>query len=200
MRKLNNKGVTLVELILSMAIAVILLGSITYLMSITARSYEISERQIAIQLEAQSVMNEIIDRSQEANNVLYETGPVADSITLYHLQDVTDHKTDPIEIIWLNKSTGKIYYFDKITVEERSVKLAEYATKSPEDMKNNLFGEYITDMKVAVGEVSGADRFVFDITGEKINTLEIRLTLSKRGQEYITNGKAKIRNQIYNIP
>lgn len=67
--KLNNKGLTLVELMIAMAIASIVIGSITYFMATSTKNYRRANDEITLQIEAQIILNQLNELIIEAYNV-----------------------------------------------------------------------------------------------------------------------------------
>ena len=60
-RKLNNKGLTLMELICAIAILAIVTASIGSVMVVSARSYQRDSDEVSLQQEAQVTANQIAD-------------------------------------------------------------------------------------------------------------------------------------------
>jgi prepilin-type N-terminal cleavage/methylation domain-containing protein len=79
--KLNNKGLTLVELMIAMAIATIVIGSITYFMATSTKSYRKANDEITLQLEAQTILNQLNELIIEAYNV--KMNEATDLLTIY---------------------------------------------------------------------------------------------------------------------
>jgi prepilin-type N-terminal cleavage/methylation domain-containing protein len=79
--KLNNKGLTLVELMIAMAIATIVIGSITYFMATSIKSYRKANDEITLQLEAQTILNQLNELIIEAYNV--KMNEATDIISIY---------------------------------------------------------------------------------------------------------------------
>lgn len=194
MKKMNNKGMSLVELIISMAITVILLGAISFLITTGIKNYQISENQITLQLEAQSIINEMLDRMREGNNILYDS--TNQTITIYHLKDEsTLSSMDPIEIIWLDSAKRNLYYFNDVTLNNRVTELGSLTAD-----KNKWMGEYIKSMTVTLSDDSTKDQFRSNDTGGGKATIEVKLELERGGDTYTSVGKVKLRNRIINIP
>lgn len=67
--KLNNKGLTLVELIIAMGIGTIIIASITYFMITSTKNYQRANVETTIQLESQTILNQFNELIMEAYNV-----------------------------------------------------------------------------------------------------------------------------------
>jgi hypothetical protein len=118
--KLGNNGSTLVELIISMAVAAIIFGSLTLFMWSSIVSYRASRDDIRLQSEAQSILGRLKDLIMEANNVKYDQ---ADGI-LYIQHEESLH----------------------ILVHNTSEHTLEYDSASPGNAPSGdirLFGQYV---------------------------------------------------------
>lgn len=123
--KLNNKGLTLVELMIAMAIASIVIGSITYFMAASTKSYRKANDEITLQLEAQTILNQLNELIIEAYNV---------------------KMNDSEKILSIYRS-DMIYY---IKEENNKLMLNKKSSNSSisEDDTWILFGEYIQDFSI----------------------------------------------------
>lgn len=70
--RLGNRGSTLIELIISITIASIILGALTLFMWSSITSYRASRDDIRLQVEAQTILNQLKNLIMEANNVKYD--------------------------------------------------------------------------------------------------------------------------------
>ncbi len=68
----DNRGYTLVELIISMAILAIVGGAITLLMQSGSHSYSSTKAELDLQMESQTLMSQMSTMIMEANNVCYD--------------------------------------------------------------------------------------------------------------------------------
>ncbi|HKL80551.1 MAG TPA: prepilin-type N-terminal cleavage/methylation domain-containing protein [Mobilitalea sp.] len=71
-RKLGNKGFTLIELIISMAVAAVVIGSLAFFMWSSTLNYRFSKEEINLQMEAQTIVNQLEHLILEANNVKFD--------------------------------------------------------------------------------------------------------------------------------
>lgn len=70
--KANNKGFTLIELIIAIAISVVVLASLVSLIWQSTNYYRRSNEEIGLQMEAQSILNQLKDLIVEADNVRFD--------------------------------------------------------------------------------------------------------------------------------
>lgn len=68
---IDNKGVTLLELMVAVAISVIVIASIAYFMERSTKNYKNANEEITLQMEAQTILNQLNDLIMEAYNVKY---------------------------------------------------------------------------------------------------------------------------------
>ena len=73
MREKRNAGFTLVELLVAMLMSLILITGVGQFMAASTNNYQAVDKQVNLQVEAQSVINSISDMILEANNVAYVT-------------------------------------------------------------------------------------------------------------------------------
>lgn len=69
----DNKGITLVELMVSISISVLVTASIAYLISYSSRNYKNASEEVSLQTEAQTIINQLSDLIMESNNVKYNS-------------------------------------------------------------------------------------------------------------------------------
>lgn len=73
MKGTDHKGFTLVELLVSISISVIVMSSIAYLTSYSSRNYRRASEDVSLQMEAQTIINQLDDLIMEAYNVKYDS-------------------------------------------------------------------------------------------------------------------------------
>lgn len=198
MKKPNNHGMTLIELILAMAISVIIIAAIAMFISTGSKSYETSHDEISVQMEAQTILNQIGDLVQEGNNVfyastLYATGPV---LFIYHT-DQDSSTDDNMEIIWFDIGNHCMYLY-KIKASEKDAKIQDIKNGNVEE--DYLLGEYVTNFSADTGIASSKNQFIFDRTGSTSTTLTVYLALQDSTRSFTATQDIKLRNKIVNLP
>lgn len=142
MKKLDDRGFSLVELMLAMAMmAIVAVGALTIFNSAT-KSYQYSNNELNLQTEAQMLINQIEERALTANNVSYDrlssvasgsgiTTNGADDylLTLYNIKyfNKTCSAVTQQAIFWIHK--GSDAHKDTVFLFTQSL---------AEDTRNNL--------------------------------------------------------------
>ncbi|MFV0342907.1 MAG: PilW family protein [Anaerocolumna sp.] len=122
---LNNKGLTLVELLVAMAIATIVICSITYFMATSSKSYSKANDEATLQIEAQTILNQLNELIIEAYNV--KMNESTNTVTIYS-KDLNYYIKLQDQKLLLNKKKSNVVI---------------------EDTDNwILFGEYVTEFMV----------------------------------------------------
>lgn len=98
-------------------------SSILSLIVYSSRSYRKAQEELSLQVEAQTIINQLSDLLMEADNVKYRT----DALTIYH--------SDAKYIITLDSSTNELNY--------EKVKTGEFETGD-----KKLYGQYVVGMSV----------------------------------------------------
>ncbi|SHJ61512.1 Type IV pilin N-term methylation site GFxxxE [Anaerocolumna jejuensis DSM 15929] len=190
MKKCNNRGISLIELIIGMAITSIIIAAIILFMSAGSRGYQAAQCEISLQTEAQTTMNRIRDCVLEGNNIRYDSTNAV--LTIYHSSGNGAAAADTMEIIWFNGSDHNLYLYRTTAGEKNSV-LADISRGSVTE--DNLMGEYVKDFWILP-----EDGFTYDGTGASGTTLTVGLQLEYKGREYKLEEDMKLRNRIVNIP
>lgn len=123
MKQLDNRGVTLIELIVGIAISVIVTGSIAYLIQNSTRNYRDTREEVSLQVEAQTIINQLDDLIMEAYNVKYQ-----DQVLAIYQADATYRIT-------LDSEEDNLY-IEKAPVEESS------------SDQRRILGRYVDDFSV----------------------------------------------------
>lgn len=188
MRKGNDKGFTLVELILVMAISTIIIAALIMIMSTSSMSYQSQESEISVQMEAQAVMNQITNLVIEANNISYDG---SNTLTICHL-DADPGTFDRKEVIWFDSANRKLYLFH-IGDSSKQYDMEE-AINHGTKLSDHLLGEYVTSFEVS------PDSFVYDRTGKESTTLCVKVEMENGGKAYSVTGNIGLRNRIVDLP
>ncbi len=102
--KINNKGLTLVELMIAMAIATIVIGSITYFMATSTKSYRKANDEITLQIEAQTILNQLNELIIEAYNVKMDN--TTNTLTIFRGDMTYFIKLDNSRLLLNKKQSG----------------------------------------------------------------------------------------------
>lgn len=82
-RKLNNKGLTLVELIIAITMSTIVFGAVAMFLYSANKSYHAAESSIDVQMEAQILMEQMGNWVMESNRIY--VSPSEDVLVLYNI-------------------------------------------------------------------------------------------------------------------
>ena len=125
-KSIDNKGITLVELIIAIAIATIVITSIAFFMSNSSKNYKKVNEEVSLQMEAQTILNQLNDLILEADNV-----KMKDNILFIYNESESNY------FIKLDVSSGKMF-LNKTTSKEAS----------PHDDDWVLFGQDVSSFTV----------------------------------------------------
>ena len=192
----DNRGITLIELIIAIAISTIIVGAATFLLSTAQKNYSSASATIDLQSEAQILMEQMGTWIMEGNRV--EVNAAGDKLTVYQIpRKVTTNrptgaealKTDASKrVFWLsNKLDGKtmrktmLYMkkFDGITDPD-----SDSTDVSDSDaILDNCIGEYVTGFSAVKDTSSDAK-------------VTITLELRQGKQKYSITNEFKLRNAL----
>lgn len=122
-KKIDNQGFTLVELMIGIAILSLLSISIITFIGYGTRNYRKAQEEVTLQVEAQTIINQLSDLIIEANNVKYRE----DTLTIY--------QNDAKYIITLESSSNQLLY--------EKVLAGEVASGD-----KKLYGQYVTSLSI----------------------------------------------------
>ena len=97
-KKNNNQGFTLLELLIGVTMMLLISTSVLSLIVYSSRNYRKAQEELSLQVEAQTIINQLSDLMMGAENVKYRE----DELTIYY--------KDARYIITLNQSTNELMY------------------------------------------------------------------------------------------
>ena len=103
----QDKGFTLVELMIAIAIAAVIILAITTLMEWSSKGYQNAQEELDVQMETQMVVNMIGDRILEGNHAEFSNN----TLTIYSINE-TDNTIKNKNVIWLDLSSNCLYLFE----------------------------------------------------------------------------------------
>lgn len=208
----DNRGMTLIELIIAITIAVIIIGAATLFIRNALRSYDMASNTIDLQMESQVMMEQIGTWIMEGNRVEVDSG----ALIIYSIprkagtfvdstgtvqSKIPAGGTVPDElaekrVIWMQD--GKLYM---VLRKERASDLQPDGTnifyttdlagiKSTENKVENCIGEYVSEFYpvIKLGPETAVEKTIASVT--------IRLKLVEGYQEYELTNEIKLRNEL----
>lgn len=146
----DNKGFSLIELIISISISVFILGIVASFLWQSTNYYRRSSEDITLQMEAQTILNQLKDLIVEADCVVFDNTVEPTELKIQHGEDLL------YEISFDN--SGKVIKF---------VKAIREADGSISRSIPQLFGQYVDYFHVS--DTDDGDSFVkvsFTLQGE----------------------------------
>lgn len=179
----DKNGFSLVEVLVTVAILSILILAICAFMTIGSNLYKKSSREIDLQQEAQTTMNQLNDMILSATklNVSYKNPGSDHEVAVMFVQTTEETNTKVSYIIIWMKERQKLYFLKKDTsfiftgTESEISDLCNVVTDEA-----NLMGQYIKSMEIDTSELTANQAISitirFEIKNDKYDmTKEIKL-------------------------
>ncbi len=207
--KLDNKGFTLIEIMLAVLVSTLVLGAITVMIGFAARSSRETNERVELQNQVKDAINHIEGYTMEAETVTWQKVGSADVLIVLQRRDdakkivspATDSavQADQVETLdsnvyayWFfddgDSTKGKNLYFGKCS-RSGDVKLSDLKPDSSEANKKGnrvyLLADNITDFDCSVKKN--------DVSGKYSVDIELKAKLNRA--EYSTNKTVYLRNQ-----
>lgn len=164
----NNDGITLIELVISLAITAIVLTMLIVIINTAANSYKRTNEDVNLQLEAQMAINQLNTIIMEASNItkISEADPLK-----YRIECSTDDY-----VIYYKEDGEKLYLISQSQSED-------YDTLDPSGDRDTeylyLLAEYVKS-------------FQLDMTGK---TAKITMEFELGDQTFKTSKNVSLRNK-----
>lgn len=157
MKKKQNAGFTLLELLIAMMMSmIIILGVGQFLVSAT-NHYKAIDNQVTLQMDAQDAVNTISDFIMEGNNISRVQGTSETMYSVYYdlgKLDVNNHRISRENanqrIFWL-KNDGNLYMF-----HPNSKSAYDNIVNDPEHSNPMLLAEGVESFSISVPKAGGA--------------------------------------------
>lgn len=201
--KSNNKGLSLVELLIAIAIAAVVSTLIITMITSSSSMFRNESKKIDVQNDMQIVQNQVADALRQATAIsVVKSG---DSIRIYtgEINDVTNQLTA--------EYGSETTYPDSIITYEDNVL---YITSSYMETipKGYILSENVTDFDISIGEDSiSYTEVTKDAAGNEVTvnksyytnplTLDITIKIEDGGEQKNADMTVQIRNKIekYNV-
>lgn len=205
-KKLNNKGLSLVELVIAIAMSTIIIGAATVFLYQASRSYRTAEYTIDLQMEAQLLMEQMANWTMESNWVKVD-GTTGNSVLfLYNIPrhkeqlnfvpEDSSAKTATRRIIYI--SGDKLYMKKDMDTPENYVNEIKYNTfdmaafREEVPLPQNCIGDYVELFTVSLP--TGVD-------ASQISSIEVKLEMhegiTRQEQSYSVSNVFSLRNGQY---
>ena len=206
-KKLDNRGLSLVELIIAIAMSTIVLGAVLSFLYGAEKSYRTAEYTVNLQMEAQLLMEQMSNWVMESNHI--EVGGAVDGknyLVLYQLPRSTVNDSD-LTRVPVAASRKIIYlYDDKLYIKtDTEATIGEYiqeiknktlntdflTTAPPEE---NCIGEYVFAFTAKVPD---------GVAEDKVNSVDVTMELyegvTAQSSSYSISDRFSLRNVVYVI-
>lgn len=181
----DNRGLTLIELMLSMALMVIITGCLMMLMNSASKSYRTGNIQINLQEDSQDAANFLTDTILASNGVDIISGSGLNGVILYRYdkEAMSDVTRSPYKVFV--KKDKSIYYYSVDEATE-ATQVSQILAGSAEPSENNLLCKNVEEFNVSHDDLSKDPRVSF----------EIKLKAGKPEMKYNVNNKVAMRSRI----
>lgn len=208
MRKLDNRGLSLVELVISIAMATIVVGAAAMFLYNAERTYRTAEYSVDLQMEAQLLMEQMSNWVLESNHMSYGGASGSNYLVLYQIsRDQKDATT--FDSVYVAAKRKIIYMYQnklyvKMDTESAANEFIEeikdptkfntgFLTTAPEE--KNCIGEYVKSFTLEIP--SGVDE-------SRLNSININIGMQEgvtgQSQSYTVTNQFSIRNGLYVPP
>lgn len=181
----DNRGLTLIELMLSMALMVIITGCLMMLMNSASKGYRTGNIQIDLQKDSQDAANFLTDVILASNGVDIISGSGLNGVILYRYDKaaMSDVTRSPYKVFV--KKEKSIYYYSVDEATE-ATQVSQILAGSTEPSENNLLCKNVEEFNVSHDDLSKDPRVSF----------EIKLKAGKPEMKYNVNNKVAMRSII----
>lgn len=204
MKKLDNKGLSLVELIIAISMATVVIGAASLFLYSAEKSYRTAEYSIDLQMEAQLLMEQMSNWVMESNYVTYGGAAGSNYLVLYNIPRPTVEDTTLMPKALTG--TRKIIYIsgDKLYIKIDDEAIAgTYA----DEIKNNTLDLSFLTATPSEENCIGMYTETFTVstpTGmdpKKINFIMVEVGMhegvSSQSQSYTVENRFAIRNDLF---
>lgn len=191
----DNRGFTLVELIISMAVMTIVAGTISLLMIQGSKSYSNAKSELDLQMESQTVMAQLNTMIMEANMVNYDS--TNHVLTLYQIETLPatagsvsiPKQVNDIKFIQFKNNKLYLYEHDHDQLKPASGGSVDCAGCG-KYTADGLLADYIEDFYVTPEGDLPADN----------TAVTVHLKMKSGIQSYDAEAITKIRNKLVTNP
>ena len=204
----SNQGFTLMEMLLCVLLSCIIISAIGNFMVAAIKQYSSADREINLQVEAQTVLNQLSKMIKEADNVQYKTeGNDAYVIMYYGLEETL--KTSPasaakIKIAWFHANSdadkpGVMYLFES---NKDSTVYSQALSEIASGITTNaaLMGNYVSGFEVTSSDGTSLGSGVASDKNSVNVKVNFKNVFKNDKKEYEATDTIKLRNKVVMIP
>lgn len=187
----DNRGITLIELIIAIAISTIVVGAATFLLSTAQKNYSSASASVDLQSEAQILMEQMGTWIMEGNRV--EVNAAGDKLTVYQIpRKVTTTRPTGAETLKTDTSKRVFWISNKLKGKKMLyMKKFDGIADPDSDTTDVVDADAILDN--CIGEYVASFSAVEDTSKAKVTiTLEFR----QGTQKYSITNEFKLRNAL----
>lgn len=187
MLRKDERGFTLVELVISMGMFSIVLIAIMIFMTSGARSYQYTKTELDLQQESQMLINQIRDMIYTSNYAEYDDTKHA--LTLYQIKRLpsstagSGSSATPVPAS-KQVTNKKVIYWDDASEKLYLEELSDDSTPSYPKNDDHLFSRYMTGFSATVNK----------------NDVQLKITMKNSKNKYELNEGVTIRNGWVTYP
>lgn len=209
-RKLNNKGLTLVELVIAVAMSTIVIGAATMFLYNAEKTYRRAEFSVDLQMEGQILMEQLGNWVMESNHILISSDKKV--LVLYYIPrdnnvDQTALYPDAYRSLGLNsnKATKRVIFVkgNKLYMKKTEniadakadiLSLTNPVSGSPmfyvdaDAVEENCIGEYVGELMLLSMAKDSDDNVI---------SVNVSLGMKEGTQSYSLNDTFSLRNGAY---
>lgn len=171
---MNNKGYTLVELLISMVITAIVVTIVISFLVTNSKNYTYASEEVNLQVESQTVMNQLYENIIEANWIELKAINSDKALLIYH--------SSGIDVVFLNTSKESLYLVENRTKAD----VSDLSTISYND-EDNLMATNVTDITITP---SDSENLLAN------NQITLFLTFENSSINYNMEQNIKFRNKL----
>ena len=206
MKKLDNRGLSLIELVVAIAMATIVIGAATTFLYSAERSYRTAEYSIDLQMEAQLMMEQMGNWVMESNYIAFDGAAGSNYLVLYKIpRDGVDPSTlDPVSKLGERKI---IYIYGKklyIKIDNETAP-GTYYNEIKDGTLDTSFLTATPSEEYCIGEYTQFFTVTLPdgVSPDKITSINIEVGMhegvSSQSQSYSVSNRFSVRNGICEI-
>lgn len=170
--KINNKGMTLMELIIALAISMIVLSMIAVFINVASKSFNKTNNDVKLQMEAQVAINQLSNLAMEAKEIKPLLG-VSEPNCGYCIVGYNDSNT--YAVIYTSDNQ-KLYL---IKTNQENILNINYSDD------NDLLAEYVSGIQMTQADSNKKTEII---------TLSLAVGMGNNRHTYTVSRKIKLRN------